>query len=699
MKIRDIVEALPPSYYRDYVNDFRNGNSDPQAALAELFAQSNLHKDRNAYRLIMPYETEREISVPQEIEAYLDENGFKITDYQRGMALDKYGRATKIGKVLKKNQELLNLFNTDESRSGKGETRYAVISRHPSDIIAMSTGQGWTSCMNLDFGMYKDHIPAEVENGSVVAFEFIPKKDISDTVVFRQNGKMVEQPRSKMMVTIDGKNIRGIATGRILLKLFESTVYNGEYMFHRECVYGTPTAIFEDIVTEWAHWANDILTRDSKSGVYKLPYDSYQDSEGIVFNLDNMEPTEEHANELIDYLKNAQNEYEVDHILSEYMDIIMHGDPYKLALMVRRMNIQDEEILEQLEPRILEDRDALEEYVGDVPSFVDDDNGARAIIGFEDETLAHQMLYYGYSGRFLKPLILLAIRDYPNHDTSGDDTIEYSLDILGGFDDFDLEFFKKLAKKLPSDAIDNYLSTYYSLDDLPDEVMDFLKSDPRLLTFYATDMVSSKLDKESENIIAKSPTSATEYASSVYDSFDELPKVLQKSILSDAEASAEYIHLTLFHHKNDPALRIDKRLVKTALPKYEEMLRFLTTRNKNIEDVLVHDGPALADYISKVFMATNEIPYDLIEKLYLIKPKHAGRIAWYLVQNMHKSAKMERFPKHIEEAMLEFLSSSYSQQIDALIKDYFTHIGEVIPEFYDLLSDDGKWFVDFDIKN
>ena len=60
----------------------------------------------------------------------------------------------------------------------KNDRLYICISRYPADVAAMSTGQGWTSCQDLDkdnwgiigFDDYNWHVPYDVALGTCVAY-------------------------------------------------------------------------------------------------------------------------------------------------------------------------------------------------------------------------------------------------------------------------------------------------------------------------------------------------------------------------------------------------------------------------------------------------------------------------------------------------------------------------------------------------
>ena len=108
------------------------------------------------------------IEIPEEIEKTLDNNGFYITDYRAGIAMKKSKpgepkdlNQIKIGKILQRlNQtNLLKQFNERLGTSKKDIQNInfeLCITHNPYDIAGMSTDRNWTSCMNLNNGVYKN---------------------------------------------------------------------------------------------------------------------------------------------------------------------------------------------------------------------------------------------------------------------------------------------------------------------------------------------------------------------------------------------------------------------------------------------------------------------------------------------------------------------------------------------------------------
>ena len=103
----------------------------------------------------------------------LKEKGYNILDYNNGYATDERGKQQfKIGKLLKNNEDLLEEFMTDPSRTPA--VTLVVISRNTEDIARMAAGRSWTSCMNPKDYNFKDmgfnDIPNDIRMGTLVAY-------------------------------------------------------------------------------------------------------------------------------------------------------------------------------------------------------------------------------------------------------------------------------------------------------------------------------------------------------------------------------------------------------------------------------------------------------------------------------------------------------------------------------------------------
>jgi hypothetical protein len=250
MKIKQITEALKPSQYRPLVKGW------DKERYADIFTNSKYKHDKNGYRVFIPIgavSVDDTSPVQTEIESSLQQSGFEIVDYTKGIAQKKDTKQNiKIGKLLTKlkQQELLGKFNTDKSREGTKKEYMVVISRHPYDIGGMSTGRGWTSCMNLeDDGSNKEYVPIDVAAGALVAY------------VTDKNDPDLKNP-----------------TGRVSIKPFVDILGSTHVEFGIENrVYGTQVTGFIEAVNTWVDEINDQNILDTVVAI-KLDPRLYNDS-------------------------------------------------------------------------------------------------------------------------------------------------------------------------------------------------------------------------------------------------------------------------------------------------------------------------------------------------------------------------------------------------------------------------------------
>jgi len=130
-----------------------------------------------------PHDAHFELESPDDsehkphIENHISKHGFKIKDYKKGIATDKHGRETSIGKALVKTKapiELKHKFDNDPSRQQQqvNSDYHVVISRHPHHVAGMtSEGHEWqSSCMNFRGGAMNHHLKDDVKHGTHVAY-------------------------------------------------------------------------------------------------------------------------------------------------------------------------------------------------------------------------------------------------------------------------------------------------------------------------------------------------------------------------------------------------------------------------------------------------------------------------------------------------------------------------------------------------
>ena len=157
------------------------------------YIKSNKTGDRLYFKFTREKDKEdKEIKSNPEIIKTLYDNNFKIKDYVKGIAIDKYDREIKIGKILQKiNPELLQKFNNDINReASKTKNQLVVISKNPYDIGGASTDRGWDSCMNLYTGRNAMYINCDIKQGTIVAYLI----DINDSNINNPQARIFIKP-------------------------------------------------------------------------------------------------------------------------------------------------------------------------------------------------------------------------------------------------------------------------------------------------------------------------------------------------------------------------------------------------------------------------------------------------------------------------------------------------------------------------
>jgi len=133
-----------------------------------------------------------------DVESYLDNNGYAVHDYIKGLALKKgeTKNPISIGKVLSRSnapQHIKTAFEKDPSRQGISSDAKIVISRNPTHVAGMSTHQNWESCQTLggagkdcdgvtlpkqSIGEESKYIPHEIAAGSHIAYLVHHESDV-----------------------------------------------------------------------------------------------------------------------------------------------------------------------------------------------------------------------------------------------------------------------------------------------------------------------------------------------------------------------------------------------------------------------------------------------------------------------------------------------------------------------------------------
>jgi hypothetical protein len=192
------------------------------------------NKDKKANRIYfdLPFDPEDwKVKVPQELSDYLGWFGYPIVDYNKGLVRDKSNREVRIGHLLHKlgREDLVKVYNDSKINTLKDvKDLQVVICRHPYDIIGMSTGRKWSTCLNLKDERYGKkhlhHLKNFLENGCLVAY------------LIRKNDRNLNNPLARILI--------------------QNSLYGGGLKkdYH---IYGTEVKEFSDFVGKWCAEYND----------------------------------------------------------------------------------------------------------------------------------------------------------------------------------------------------------------------------------------------------------------------------------------------------------------------------------------------------------------------------------------------------------------------------------------------------------
>ena len=181
------------------------------------------------------------------IKITLEANGYEITDYIHGYAKvkgDTKNQKLRIGKILSGLGEtsILESFKTDDIRN---ITNLAVVvSRHPYDIVGMSTGRRWSSCMSEDSSNFT-FVKTDIHMGTLIAY------------LVKKSDKNIKDP-----------------LGRLLFKKYENDA-GFSYYSPASRVYGIDNFYFKRTCKKIA----EELNRNAPESIYTFPTHFYNDGE------------------------------------------------------------------------------------------------------------------------------------------------------------------------------------------------------------------------------------------------------------------------------------------------------------------------------------------------------------------------------------------------------------------------------------
>ena len=237
MKYIKLSEEFVP--IGDYKNWSKFSNKDFYNEIGKYFKNFPDH-DKNYNRIYFDLDIDPDrfkISIPLEISDYMRWYGYPIIDYERGVCQDKDGREIRIGRLFIKLGEegLLQAYNNSKQNMLKNvKDLQVVISRHPYDIIGMSTNRGWTTCHDINDKRYKGHhlhgLKQSLISGSLIAY------------LIRKSDRNITNPIS-----------------RCLLSAYNNTEFRSKSIYVDNHVYGTKVPEFLEFLVKWADNFNNNL--------------------------------------------------------------------------------------------------------------------------------------------------------------------------------------------------------------------------------------------------------------------------------------------------------------------------------------------------------------------------------------------------------------------------------------------------------
>ena len=254
------VAALKPSEFRPFVKGWNKNK------MKKLFTVDG----KPHYRIYLPLIDIKTTLPPTKginhiiIENFIEDKGYKLLDYNQGIAVNNKGRKLRVSRILKGNPSLYKLFINDHNRIKQSKDNLlVVISRHPYDIAGMSTHRGWTSCMNI--------VPSERPENEDDDYEdmtpYIEKAVKSETLI-------------AYLVKKSDPNINK-PLGRILLKPYYKVKNRKDKILVMSCVYGNVTPSFKETVKQWL---NGKFHR--QEGIYTLDNNIYPEETDDVYIIE-----------------------------------------------------------------------------------------------------------------------------------------------------------------------------------------------------------------------------------------------------------------------------------------------------------------------------------------------------------------------------------------------------------------------------
>lgn len=167
----------------------------------------------------------------------LDNMAFYLDNYILGTCKKRGNsdnRVYKIGKVLTKagvDKNIINGFANSKLRSSSNKKKLSVtLSRNTLDLVLMSTGRGWTSCMSMERGN-RTYVASDVINDTLIAYVHDPEdvdiRNPSGRILFKKYGSF----NAKTMKMVSFYQNEGCSYGDIRRNLL-SEIYKITYLIN-----------------------------------------------------------------------------------------------------------------------------------------------------------------------------------------------------------------------------------------------------------------------------------------------------------------------------------------------------------------------------------------------------------------------------------------------------------------------------------
>ena len=141
--------------FKEWSSSFNKLAYDNMSKYFEKFPDRDKRSNRIYFKLnVLPSD---KVHIPPEIREFLSWKNIHIINYEEGLCCKTNTGATiRIGKALADlgQESLLNTYSNSKQGLKKVDNLTVVISRHPYDMMGISTNRGWSTCMDLNDKKY-----------------------------------------------------------------------------------------------------------------------------------------------------------------------------------------------------------------------------------------------------------------------------------------------------------------------------------------------------------------------------------------------------------------------------------------------------------------------------------------------------------------------------------------------------------------